>query len=1478
MSRRSFVETGMVQWRIVCTLVAGMVAFGVISLLTMPRQEFPDFTIRQGLVVGLMPGATSSEVEERLAKPVEEYLFGFKEIEKKKTYSVSTDGQVVVFVELRPQIKGPDAPAFWAKLRHGLNELRMAKLPSQVVALVGNNDFGDTSAVLFTVTADGRSPRDLAKYVETLQTNLRRIEATSKVQTFGAQEETIRVTLSRERLTRTGVRPPVVWAALHGLSVPPAPARLDTEQLEMPVHVQKVLRTESELGATILLSLPSGEHVRLKDVAEIKREYGHDDSYVRFNGKTAMVVSIEMQTGHDITRFGEEIDRALAHTRSELPPGVTIARVADQPLVVKRSVGHFLRDFGLAIASVILVTMLLLPLRVAAVAAISIPLCIAITLAVLNALGVQLQTVSLAGLVVVLGMVVDNAIVVIDDHVEKLDQGMDPWTAAWKSARELTVPVLTATVAIILSYVPMPLFLTGQSADFVSSLPITIGVALVTSMLIAVLLVPVMNWRFIRHGLHRAGGKRSILDRLQSAFDVALDIAFRFPRLTLLLGAATIVLALLIGARLPTQTFPKVDRNQFAVEVYLPPGRSLAQTDAVIRRLERELMADKRVVNVTSFIGQGSPRFHTLYAPHMPGRNYGQLIVNTLDNQATLNVLNDSERRLAGAFPEAKVRWKQLDMMSANPVEIRLSSDHIPTLKKLAAQLESYARTVPGVTWARNDYEEALRGIDVLPDADACTQLGVPPSLLQASMAMGSQGLAVGTIWEGDYPVRVLLKDEETNASTLEGLRQQYVSSALGALAIPLEQVASVRPSLYEGAIVRRNGVRTLTTHLDIARDALGSQVQKAMEDYIAKLPHPGVRIDYGGEREQSAEVFVPMGISMAVSIALIGIVLLFQFQRFRKVALVMLTMPLSLLGAFLGLVLTGYPFSLTGFMGVIGLLGIVVRNGVILVSYAEELRKEGMNAFDAALAAGKRRMRPICLTSLAAAIGTVPMILSRSTLWGPLGAVTCSGLLVAMVVTLIVLPVAYWRLMRTEDQRKAQTVSVPVVGVTVAALALTLTLPARAQESPLTLARAQELALHNNARTQQSEMELEASRETKKSVYTKYFPQVSASATALLAAKPLVKMNMSGGNLPVYDGNPANLASATQFAYMPPSSMEFAEHATVLSLSAVQPVYAGGRIRNGNRLADLGVQIAKDKSVLSRRDVVAQTEEKYWRLVTLSEKLNTITAYETMLEALDRQVKDGVAGGLLTRNDHLKVSLKRSEARADHHRLENGLHLATRDLRQHVGLHDGDNIALADGLAAPVDPTPLAREKDGATARRPELRLLDGALQAERLQTDLKRGEMLPSVAVGAALCRLDVSGMPGMTNALVFGTVSVPLSEIWGTSHATASQRHREAMAARKLEDTRELIGLEINKTWIDLQSAWDAANVAEEAVAQADVNLKEESDRYANGLVAFSDLLEAQVLRQQTLDHRLDARSEYWLKRSAYLRAVGSQEVMP
>ena len=1471
MSGHSFVETAMRQWRVVVAFVVILVALGLHSFFTMQRQEFGDFTIRQGLVVGVMPGATSEDVENQLTRPVEDFIFSFNEVNKQKTYSVSKNGQVVVFVELNGTVKGPEAPAFWAKLRHGLNELKAQQLPASVVALVGNNDFGDTSALVFTMVADGRSPRELQKYSEVLQGHLRRIDATAKLRTYGLQSEVIRVSLFRDRLTRYGIRPATLWATLQGLGAVPLPARLDDDTIERPIHVSTVLRSEAALGDTILLALPTGEYIRLRDVADISREYGHDEAYVRYNGKSAVVLSIEMQSGHDITQFGDAVDRALLATRQELPPTVEIARVADQPEVVRTSINHFLRDFGLAIVSVILVTIVLLPLRVASVAAVTIPISVAITLGALDLLNVKLETVSLAGLIVVLGMIVDNAIVVIDDHVDKLDHGMDPWDAAWRSARELTVPVLAATVAIALSYVPMPIFMTGTARDFLGALPLTIGVALTVSFLVALLLVPVMNATFIRRGLHRASGKRSMLDVLQAIFDKVLDAAFRHPWVTVGAGVASVVLGVAIAANLPQQMFPKLDRKFFAIEVYLSNGRSLEQTDAVLQRIEADLRKDDRVRSVTAFVGQSSPRFHMTYAPQVPARTYGQLLVNTVSEHATEALLHDLEQRYRGAFPEAWVRPKQLALQFGNAVEVRLTGRDIGDLQAAAAKVEAQARQAPGTTWVRNDYEEALQTLEVVPDADACARLGIPTGMLQASLALGTQGYPVGTIWEGDYPVRVLVKDPPGTSQGVEGIRQQYVSSMLAAASVPLEQVASVRPAWHTGAIVRRNGMRTITVNIDVAGNVLASTVQRDMERRVAALDLRGITVSWGGERELSDEIFPPFVRSMIVSIGLIFLTTLIQFQRFRKALVVMSAMPLSLLGACLGMEVAGYPFGLTSFIGLVGLFGLVVRNGIILVSYAEQLRVEqGMTAREAALAAGKRRMRPIYLTAMAAAIGVVPMVIGRSTLWGPMGTVTCFGLLFAMVMTLLVLPVLYWLVMRGGDSGRPPQVAAAIALALCAAL-----VPASAQaQQRLSLDECQATAMRNNAQLHESRLEVESAQETRKAVRTKAYPQVSAAVGGMLAWDPLANLGLPGGNLPVYDGSLANLAAATQFAYFPGGSFALGDRAFLGAVSAVQPVYAGGRIQNGNRLAAVGEEAARHKVELSERDVRAGTEERFWRVVALQNKLATLDAYDHLLTELHRQVSDALAAGLVTSNDQLKVQLKQAEATVDRLRLESGIRLAARDLRQHIGLPPGDQIALVTDVPSPDDPGSLPGAEADAADRRVETRLLSDGVRAEELQLSLKQGETRPTLAVGGSVFRMDVHGLPGATNALAFVQVGIPISGLWEGRHLAASQAGRVAVAKSQLAHTRELLALDMAKSWSDLQVAWRAYRVSDQAIEQARVNVRENSDRYANGMGTFSDLLEAQVLKQQADERRIDAQVDYWLKRAAYLRSIARE----
>lgn len=1008
----NIIETVMKHKQIVLLLVIITALFGVFALWVMPRNEFPEFVIRQGLIIGVYPGATSNQIEDQLTEKVENYLFGFQEVNRDKTYSISKEGLMIIMVEVNTNVKDPDA--FWDKLKFGLANLKK-QLPPQVLVLDADNNFGNTSAILLNVQSERRSLRELEHYVTTIEKEVRKIKSVSKIKHYGLQQEQISIYMNPDKLATYGVRPATILAALQMEGTVNYGGEVDNAQLIMPIHVPTNYRSEKEISQQIIYTNPLGNIIRLKDVATIKREFVSPESYIKNNGKNSLLISLEMQPGTNIVQFGKEVDELLLQINNKLPEDVIVAKTADMAAVVDSAIQHFLKEFLIAIGGVILVVMLMLPFRVASVAGATIPIIVFISVGILYVLGIDLNTVSLAGLVVVLGMVVDDAIVVIDNHLEKLDQGETPWNAAWKSATELFVPVLTATLAIIVTFVPTLFFLSGMIGDFVYSLPITIGVALTISLAVAYFVVPFISFKFIKKGLKRDDEVKkknnSIFNVLQKAFDNTLESAFRIPKITVTIGFASFFIGILLIALMPRQLFPKVERNQFAVEIYLPEGVALEQTSIITDSLTNMLLKDKRVVNVTSFIGTSSPRFHTTYAPNFPSKNYSQLVVNTTTEENAVKLMEEYENEKRDYFPNAYVRIKQLDMMpTAAPIEVRVSGNNMDSLKIVAEKVKAIMKEKKEVIWARSDYLTPRQGVKVTVNDEVANRLGFTKGMVASSLATGFAGLSIGTVWEGDYPVSVKLINEKERRNSFDDIENQTITSPLLGTTVPLRQIATLTNDWSEGQIIRKNGKRTITIKADINRNALAYKVLDDIRPKIEGLTNsPEINISYGGELENEYENYVPLSKALATSLVLIFFIVLFQFKSFRLVFLIMLTIPLSIFGAAIGLVITGYPFGLTVFLGFMTLMGIVVRNGIILIEYAEELRRtHQMNVREAAIASAKRRMRPIFLTSAAGAVGVVPMMLSGSSLWGPLATVIFFGLLFSMLLSLYVLPTMY--------------------------------------------------------------------------------------------------------------------------------------------------------------------------------------------------------------------------------------------------------------------------------------------------------------------------------------------------------------------------------------------------------------------------------------------------------------------------------------
>ena len=998
------------NFRITFLIVGCLFVFGIYALARIPKQEFPEYTIRQGVVVGVYPGATAEEVEEQLAKPLEQFLMTYKEVKRAKTTSTSQNGMCYVMVELNDDVNDKDE--VWSKVKHGLAAFKM-QLPAGVAAVVTNDDFGDTSALLITLESDTRSYRELKGYMDDLSDRLRRIESVSNLRPYGVQQEQISVYADPERLAAYGIGEKTLSAALAAQGLTPLGGSVSNAETETPIHIAPSLAGEREVAEQIVWSDPEGHVLRVKDVARVVREYDDPDSYIRNNGHRCVLLSLEMQAGNNIVEYGREVDEVLhAFIEEELPADVSVQRIADQAKVVGDSVHSFLRDLFVAMAIIIVVMMLLFPLRSAIVAALTIPMSTFISVGMMYLCGIPLNTVTLAALVVVLGMIVDNSIVVIDGYLDYLGRGHSRWFAAVESAREFFPSLLLATICICMIFYPILFTMTGMMGDFLTWFPWTITINLMVSLLLAVMVIPFLEILIIPAVHVRRDGRRSFTDRVHDVYRRVLAWTFRHGWLTISLGAASVVVSLLIATQLKSRMVPFADRDQFAVEIYLRPDTPLERTGAVADSVYRALRADERVKSVTSFVGCSSPRFQMSYAPQIAGKNYAQFIVNTTSVDDTESILDEYADAWADRFPEAYVKFKQLDYQNVPSLEFRFYGSDIDSLRAAADRLMARMRQMPELQWVHTDYEDPRAIAEVRLDPVTASQLGITRTVVAANMALASGDVAVGSVWEGDYRLPVVLKrDARLGERSLSDIGDTYVSSPVPGVSVPLRQIADVEPAWSQSKIVHRNGMRCITVTADLKRGAnamrMTSRISRMLKDEIP-LP-PGVETELGGAHEFDAETLPPIAAGLSISLVIIFFFILVNFRKFGITLVVMASMSLCLFGAMVGLWIADFTIGLTSVLGFITLLGMIVRNVILMYQHAEDKRKVcHWSGKLAAYDAGKRRMVPIFLTTATTAVGVVPMMLGGSTFWAPVGVTIFAGGIGSLILVVTILPVLY--------------------------------------------------------------------------------------------------------------------------------------------------------------------------------------------------------------------------------------------------------------------------------------------------------------------------------------------------------------------------------------------------------------------------------------------------------------------------------------
>ena len=1005
------------NYKITAFITALLVAFGIWAMYVMPKDEFPPFTIRQGVVIAVMPGATPEEIEEQVARPLERYIFTYKEVDRSKTYSTSQNGMCIVMVQFH-QDQNNLTPV-WSKMKHGLNTFK-SSLPPGVVALMAQDDFGDTSALLITIESELRSYRELQGYSDELADRLRRLPSVSNVRQLGEQKEQLTISVDRERLAAYGIGQQTIIQALASQGLTTTSGIVATPQKNLNIYVAPCQDSQQEIGERIVYSAPDGKMVRVKDIATITREYDLSNGYIESNGKPCVLLSLEMLKGNNIVKYGEDVNVILEKFKEEyLPEDVEIRRITDQPEVVGTSVSDFLRDLFISMAIIIAVMMILFPIKSAIVAALTIPLSTFVSTGIMYAVGIELNIMTLACLIVVLGMIVDNSIVVIDGYLEYLATGMPRKDAAIKSVKQYFWPMFLATLCICIIFYPMLVIIKGEPADVLKLFPPTITINLMMSLVVAALIIPLLNVLIIKKVKQKSNNKRDITDRVQGAYDKALRWSFKHPWLTIISSIVIVVASGILFPKLKMRQFPFADRNQFAVEIYLPEGSGLEETKTIANELRSILENEEKVTGVTSFIGCSSPRFHASYAPVMAGKNFAQLIVNTQSNDASLEVLDKLAPIYSNHWPHAYVRWKQMDYLPVPTYEYRFYGNNTDSIHKAAEILMQEMRTIPELEWVHTDYDMPSPMIEVKLDPVATSQLGISRSNAELQIMAQTSKLQVGSIWEAGsidgksrtYEIPLVVKDPSNDNMRVDDVENTYLSTLYGDM-VPLRQVADVTPVWHDTKIVHRNGERCISVTAEGKRGTFALNIQNHIISFIEDMNLPaGVRSEIGGETEKNNEITPDVMVSLLLAVVLIFFFLLFNFRKFSIATVCIVAISLAMPGAILGLLIANKILGLTSMFGFITLMGMIMRNEILIFEHANEKMAEGMSAKEAAFDAGKRRMVPIFLTTATTAVGVVPMILAGSSFWMPVGITIFAGGIGMLVLLTTVLPVVYWKL-----------------------------------------------------------------------------------------------------------------------------------------------------------------------------------------------------------------------------------------------------------------------------------------------------------------------------------------------------------------------------------------------------------------------------------------------------------------------------------
>ena len=978
---------------------------GIFSYRQLGRMEDPDFVIRQMVVSVAWPGASAREIEEQVTDKIEKKLQDTPGVDYLRSFS--RPGQAVIYVILKESTPEKDVRPTWLEVRNMVNDIKTT-FPSGVMGPYFNDRFDDVFGSIYALTGDGFNYEELRERAETIRRTLLGVPNVKKVQLVGVQPEKIFIEMESSKLSQMGIDPNLLIAAIKTQNAMNASGMVETSSDNVYLRVSGMF--ESIENVRKIPVRAAGRTFRLADIAKVTRGFiDPPDPLMYFNGKPAIGIALSMDKGGNILKLGDDLDKTIDQIKTELPLGLEIGQVSNQPDIVDESIGEFVKSLIEAVIIVLIVSFVSLGLRTGIVVALCIPLVLAGVFACMKVLGIDLHKVSLGALIIALGLLVDDAIIAIEMMSVKLEQGWNRYDAACYAYTATAFPMLTGTLITCAGFIPIG-FAKGNAAEFSSSLFTVITIALVLSWFTSVIVTPLLGYKLIKPKENHDPSHNVYDSKFYRIFRRVLTWCLERRKLVLAITVASFIGSLFLFQLIRQEFFPPSLRKEIIVEMTLPEGSTIRATEAQAARFAKEFENDPDLASYSYHVGEGAPRFVLTVEPTLPHSSYAQFVFVAKDLAARNRLSDKANLILAEQFSDvlSHVKLLQTGPPSAYPVMLRVSGvDHDKT-KEIAHKVGALMNSKPYLSDVNYDWNEKNKVMRLIIDQDKARMLGIDNQTLATSLQMQLSGAAIAEFRQEDKTVAIVFRMNPQDRTNLGRVKDLPIHIGSGKF-VPLGQIAKISYDSEDGLIWRRNLKPTLTVQAEIKNGITGNDATKKIYDELASLRQSlpaGYRIDVGGSLENSAKSIGFLLQPVPIMVLIIVFLLMLQLQRVSLMLLTLLTAPLGIIGVSLLMLATFKPLGFVAELGILALGGMIIRNSVILIDQIEKHIADGQAPWNAIIDSAILRFRPIMLTAAAAILGMVPLI--PSTFWGPMAIAIAGGLFGATILTLLVLPVMY--------------------------------------------------------------------------------------------------------------------------------------------------------------------------------------------------------------------------------------------------------------------------------------------------------------------------------------------------------------------------------------------------------------------------------------------------------------------------------------